>query len=134
MKNKALFTAFLNSYLATVNWLENETGRCLEFGQRGIRRATKDCRLFFDKVAAEFTAEEALAILEYEGNDVTCLAAHDFYLTRNGHDAGFYDRDIYDKLATNGCKRLTNIAEEIGGIDCYIQRGKIQFDDLPKNK
>lgn len=129
MKNEALFTAFLNSYLATVNWLENETGRCLEFGQRGIRRATHDCQLFFDKVAAEFTADEALAILEYEGNDVTCLAAHDFYLTRNGHGAGFFDKEIYDDLADNGRARLTKISHEIGGIDCYIQRGKIQFDD-----
>ena len=44
-------------------------------------------------------------------------AGHDFWLTRCGHGAGFWDRDT----GTPEIRReLTNICQEFGNIDLYI--------------
>jgi len=49
-------------------------------------------------------------------------AGHDFWLTRNGHGAGFWDGDWRDDLG----KILTDRSEAFGQIDLYIgDDGKI---------
>lgn len=49
-------------------------------------------------------------------------AAHDFWLTRNGHGAGFWDGDWSDPQAD----RLTNAAKAFGEYNLYIgDDGKI---------
>ena len=60
-----------------------------------------------------------------KGEDET-QAAHDFWLTRNGHGAGFWDRTYNnDKDGTKGDK-LTKIAEKFGEINLYVgDDGKI---------
>lgn len=42
-------------------------------------------------------------------------AGHDFWLTRNGHGAGFWDRGIGE----TGDK-LTKASESFGGVDLYV--------------
>lgn len=42
-------------------------------------------------------------------------AGHDFWLTRNGHGAGFWDRGLGELGET-----LTTKAKEYGGFDLYI--------------
>jgi len=42
-------------------------------------------------------------------------AGHDFWLTRNGHGAGFWDRE----LGETGTK-LTEFAKTFGGFDLYV--------------
>ena len=42
-------------------------------------------------------------------------AGHDFWLTRNGHGCGFWDRGIGDVG-----DRLTNICKEFGVFDIYV--------------
>jgi hypothetical protein len=50
------------------------------------------------------------------------LAGHDFWLTRNGHGAGFWDGDW-----TNG-DALTELSKEFGNLDPYVgDDGKIYF-------
>ena len=47
---------------------------------------------------------------------------HDFWLTRNRHGAGFWDRGLGDKG-----KKLTNIAHSFGSVDPYVDyEGKIR--------
>ena len=60
-----------------------------------------------------------------KGEDET-QAAHDFWLTRNGHGAGFWDRTYNnDEDGTKGDK-LTKIAEKFGEINLYVgDDGKI---------
>lgn len=49
-------------------------------------------------------------------------AGHDFWLTRNGHGAGFWDGDWQEPAAT----RLTDAAHAYGSVDLYIgDDGKI---------
>ena len=49
---------------------------------------------------------------------------HDFWLTRNGHGAGFWDGDYDDEVGTE----LTKIAHTFKELDCYVgDDGKIHF-------
>lgn len=48
------------------------------------------------------------------------LAGHDFWLTRNGHGAGFWDRGEGELGA-----RLTRAAKVYGSVDLYYYRGRI---------
>jgi hypothetical protein len=43
------------------------------------------------------------------------MSAHDFWLTRNGHGAGFWDGD----WPING-ERLTELSKEFGEVDLYV--------------
>ena len=60
-----------------------------------------------------------------KGEDETDIA-HDFWLTRNGHGAGFWDRKYNnDEDGTKG-DTLTKIAEKFGEINLYVgDDGKI---------
>ena len=44
------------------------------------------------------------------------MAGHDFWLTRNGHGAGFWDGD-WDKDVGN---RLTEACKPVGSVDLYV--------------
>ena len=132
MKNKIteMILPFVNSYLATAQWVtcDSNEGR-RGFTKQAIKIASNDCKTFIDKVFAEFTQDEAEAILNYQGSDVSVLAGHDFFLTRNRHGAGFFDKKSYNQLAIDGCNRLTNLAIECGTVDVWISKnGFIQFD------
>ncbi len=43
-------------------------------------------------------------------------AGHDFWLTRNGHGAGFWDGDWPDDVGA----KLTEASHSFGGVDLYI--------------
>lgn len=43
-------------------------------------------------------------------------AGHDFWLTRNGHGAGFWDGDWDDEVG----QRLTNASNDYGSVDLYL--------------
>jgi hypothetical protein len=45
-------------------------------------------------------------------------AGHDFWLTRNHHGAGFWDRGELDARGIG--KRLTDHAHSYGGVDLYV--------------
>ena len=125
---KTYLQHFTDSYLATAQWLTCDSGE----GGRGftklaIKIARIDCEAFIVKVIAEFTPDEAHNILSYEGNDVKRISGHDFYLTRNGHGAGFWDADIYNTLANDGCERLTKLSKSCGEANAYLGRGYIHF-------
>ena len=47
--------------------------------------------------------------------------AHDFWLTRNGHGAGFWDRDTLGRDDIDAAfKRLTADAKVYGSVDLYL--------------
>lgn len=68
-------------------------------------RAWRQCRDF------QWAARDLIKGLEEQ-------AGHDFWLTRNGHGAGFWDRpEVYGKEAAE-C--LTRMAEACGSLDAVI--------------
>jgi hypothetical protein len=46
---------------------------------------------------------------------------HDFWLTRNGHGAGFWDRGYPEAIG----EALSDAARKAGEVDLYVSRGKI---------
>jgi hypothetical protein len=68
-----------------------------------VKQAEKDCADFRD---------DAGDLLD--GIDES-QAAHDFWLTRNGHGAGFWDRGL-GKVG----QKLTKIAKDFGSVDLYV--------------
>lgn len=66
---------------------------------------------------AKFQADNATP--EYNDSRYTDTekAGHDFWLTRNGHGAGFWDRS---ELSEEDQKRLTDAAHAFGTQDLYV--------------
>ena len=116
-------TDFVISYLATAAWITVDSGENDEFTKDAKETAKMDCLTFISLVIAEFGAEDAHPLLTVQGNDLTSLTAHDFFLTRNGHGVGFWDRpEMYG--GQENVDRLTAICQKMGGVDVLHIRGK----------
>lgn len=73
---------------------ESDAGLTHEF----LRQSAMDCNLFYDEYA------------ELIGDNIE-QAGHDFWLTRNGHGAGFWDRpEIYGDEAAAELTRACSFA------------------------
>ena len=108
---------FTRQYLETALWAStDDTGEALDtdrdarnFAPEALARAEADC--------AKFQAEHAADIASDPGQ-----AGHDFWLTRNGHGAGFWDGDWPEPAAT----RLTAASQAFGAVDlCLGDDGKV---------
>ena len=69
---------------------------------------------------AKFQAENAAALALYDHPQWTAadLGGHDFWLTRNGHGCGFWDRN--ECLPEDAGQRLTAAAESYGEVYLYV--------------
>lgn len=61
---------------------------------------------------ADFQRDNADNLVAYDLG----TAGHDFWLTRNGHGAGFWDGDYDEPQAT----KLTKASKAYGGVDLYV--------------
>ena len=114
--------AFVASYLLTAAWVTVDSRyECEKFTKLAQEQAKEDCLEFIRLVKERFGEEKGLELLTIEGNDLSYLAPHDFWLTRNGHGAGFWDKE--EKYGEAEAVILTEICEEIGVCECYHIRG-----------
>jgi len=113
---------FVNSYLATAAWVTAESGECTDFTKEARKMAENDCQQFIDKVLVKFGEAKGIELLTIPGNDLTYLAPHDFFLTRNHHGAGFWDRG--DTYGEGEALDLTEISHQMKEVYCYHIRGK----------
>jgi hypothetical protein len=100
---------FVKHYLICALWSSTDNNEPLDtnyglsdFAQKTIDKAKQDCQNFIDKAGNllnDWTEEQA---------------GHDFWLTRNRHGSGFWDRDF-----PNG-KELTTLAHQFGECDIYV--------------
>ena len=112
--------SFLEQYLATALWSSIDDNDdpfdwnyCIyDFSEEALKQADKECDLFIEK------AGDLL-----DGFDDTDIA-HDFWLTRNGHGAGFWDGDYPDDIGD----KLTKIADEFRELHIYVDDGKLYFE------
>lgn len=81
-----------------------------ELSQSALARIIEDCATFQRDNAADLELYE-----DETGRDQEC-AGHDYWLTRNGHGCGFWDRGGAD-----ACARLTDAASADGSV--YASRG-----------
>lgn len=113
--------AFTQAYVTAALWssLDDEgvpldTRDESEIAPETLARMQTDCAAF----------QAAHGVPEYSdpqyGDDER--AGHDFWLTRNGHGSGFWDRRLPDAID----KRYTDAAHAFGSFDLYIgDDGKI---------
>jgi len=102
-----LFKQFFNAYLEAAPWSssdgEHENLDAFEWGE-----GTKD------KLMAD-----AIQFYEQNRDDISddlTRAGHDFWLTRNGHGAGFWDGDWEEEVG----KRLTKASKKFGEVNLYL--------------
>ena len=89
-----------------------------ELSPSAMEAVARDCTAF--EAAAKAELYDACGRYGYS----TQIAGHDFWLTRNGHGAGFLDHDVLthnqdgedDALA----ERLTALAKATGPRDAYV--------------
>src|SRR5271157_4060533 len=80
-----------------------------------------DCR--------KFQAENAADLALYDSPQWTAaeLGGHDFWLTRNGHGCGFWDRNGI--LPEDAGERLTAAAEKYGEVYLYVGDDGLIYGD-----
>jgi len=109
------WTPFESSYIETALWssmddagtpLDSGTYTDVEFSDDAIKAIKDDCARFIE-IAAD--------VLDPDSTEYPI--AHDFWLARNRHVAGFCDGDYPKEIG----KRLTDIAHSFG--ECYIYLG-----------
>lgn len=106
----------LCSYLETALWSSNDESD--ESGGEPM-----DANYSIDDVAFGTLLQAARDLRDFcreagdllEGLDASRVA-HDFWLTRNGHGAGFWDGD-YEKSVG---RELTRISKDFGGVDLLV--------------
>lgn len=83
----------------------------------------------FSELAIAQAVEESNSFIKKNRKDLDASGGsdgqhgHDFWLTRNGHGTGFWDRG-YEKGVG---KRLTDRAHAFGEIYVYARNGKLDF-------
>jgi hypothetical protein len=111
---------FLLGYLDCAEWLLNEEidrSKISGWSQQALKRAAEDCASFE-------RANKALLAQYYEisGRD-RASAGHDFYLSRNGHGAGFFDRG--DEPCFQSLQKHAAVYRETNE---YVWRRRIRMD------
>lgn len=107
--------AFTNAYIETALWSSMD-----ESDEQGGEPL--DANYGIDDIAPETLARtiadcEAFQLAHADAiSDELELAGHDFWLTRNGHGAGFWDGDWEDEIG----KRLTEASDVYGSVDLYV--------------
>ena len=110
MANNKGMSEFVRAYLACGLQLSEEEEPALaplsthDLPQSLVDMADSDCKLFTAKASLAGLADYVSGEVDGYSED---QAAYDFWLTRNGHGAGFWDRGL-----GKAGDRLTTIAQE----------------------
>lgn len=88
--------AFTTGYLEAIEWLvdDEDRNKVTGFHPDTIQQSKKECE--------DFIRENREDLKTYVASDRSmCHAGHDFWLSRNGHGTGFWDRGshpVFDSL------------------------------------
>lgn len=86
---------------------------------RAARKAMeRDCKAFY---IAHRELIEASAVKRSDDTSNASHAGHDFWLTRNGHGAGFWDGDWPESAG----EILTEASKAFGSQDLYVHRKRL---------
>jgi hypothetical protein len=123
---------FLASYIETALWsstdfdgtpLDDSKYADAEFDPETRARMAADCKKFQAEYAKLVYGLDDSVLRSFpQSNHGGDHVAHDFWLTRNHHGAGFWDGDYPEPIAT----QLTDLAHSFGELDLYVgDNGKI---------
>lgn len=118
---------FFQAYVAAALWSsQDDDGNPLDdnYDDSDIAPETldamrRDCVRFYEFARADIHCNGAPESSDTPGgtdHKQAAMAGHDFWLTRNGHGAGFWDGDWPD--GPGG--RLDNLSKAFRGVDLYI--------------
>lgn len=122
---------FYRSYVGTALWSSSDHGADSEDFDRfdhfdesdlaaELREAMlRDCASFYARNRWHIHCDGAPLSQEFEGSIAAreaAMAAHDFWLTRCGHGAGFWDGDWPEPAASI----LDGAAKAFGNVDLYV--------------
>ena len=132
--------AFTQAYIETAFWIEMEMGTFREphegaatwdpevhsslpgdvtfadLSPETLERMVKDCDEFMHSDAWLLICAALGDKLDFDGGADSRQGGHDFWLTRNGHGAGFWDGDWPEPYAT----QLTEAAKRFGTFELYL--------------
>lgn len=115
------FRSFLDAYVEAALWSStDDEGRPLdEYGEDAL---TKDAKRALAKDAADFYLMALSILVEARTRgDAYKQAGHDFWLTRNGHGAGFRGGHWSEPAESE----LYKLAKSFGSQDLYVNRKRI---------
>lgn len=84
-----------------------------DISDKTLEQAIADCARFQTE-AGELISDENYK--RSDAHNTTEIAGHDFWLTRNGHGAGFWDGDWNEPAAS----KLDALADSFHEVDLYI--------------
>jgi hypothetical protein len=82
-----------------------------------LTRMAADCARFQTECADDLAAVDGdLAAMPRDGSSSDSMAGHLFWLTRNGHGTGYWDRDLGDagERLTAACERFGEVYLSVG--------------------
>lgn len=112
---------FTDAYIECALWSStDDAGNFLDVSDAELSPEART-RLETDAKAFQAKHADLLAQVPVSEYGAAAQSGHDFWLTRNGHGAGFWDRG-YEKALGDA---LTAAAKAEGPCDLYIDDGKI---------
>lgn len=107
---------FSEAYIKAALWSSTDNeGRPLD-DRLDIELST-EAREAMAKDCAKFQSEQSAFYLQHGWSEAQ--AGHDFWLTRNGHGTGFWDRDFDNCFGSCG-RALTEACKAYPAIDLYV--------------
>lgn len=113
--------SFIEGYLTAALWSSTDCrdGECVnldefEWSEGEAEKLHADCLDFIETCAVDLWSYPDHYTPSSGCNVWECMG-HDFWLTRNGHGAGFWDRGLGDLG-----ERLTNASKAYGSVDLYL--------------
>jgi hypothetical protein len=118
---------FFRAYVGTALWSSNDdNGNPLDdirdasdIDAETLASMAADCAAFYVANSEHIHSDAAPLSREFEGPIAAreaAMAGHDFWLTRCGHGAGFWDGDWPEPAAT----ALDNASKALGNVDLYV--------------
>lgn len=117
---------FINAYIECALWSstyepEPDEVANLDDGEHELAYETRalmehEAGAFYDANAADIEHECSRALGQVSRGSNAEMAGHDFWLTRNGHGAGFWDGDWAEPFAD----RLDKASKAAGSRDLYV--------------
>lgn len=110
------FDSFTIAFIACgLELCDEEIGNKIfsDINQKSLDLIIADCKKFL---------EQAKPYLDFEDEDLMDHAGYDFWLTRNGHGVGFWDRE--ETYGEANAKALTALCESYISCDFYRNPGQ----------
>ena len=107
---------FFEAYVDCAHWLlPEDEAPCPHHRCGSLRAMRKDCKAFIERVQELKIPTDGWT---------SSQAGHDFFLTRNGHGAGFWDRYWGGHPHEAAGDALSDVAKHFGETHEHVTRGR----------